>query len=203
MNRLTSSVAAALIGASFAVSSPSAAMDGELFGGLDMGVSVPTNALARAADEGGNIAPFLGYMLFKPQDRRINVGVMGQIGALGLSRDKFTNDPVNGPVKNKNTWAATAGVGPRVALPIDKFELNGRFLIGGITGLNSGPINNTDWGFTTGGGIDYRVTDMMKVGLYADYNRFYQNIRNIGDARYINTGIRLTANSAAAAPPWP
>ncbi len=207
MKRLATALATAVIGVSL-VGAPqqSSAMDGELFGGADIGVTVPTNALDRAADEGGSFSPFVGYMFFPPEDRRINVGAIGQIGFFGLSRDLTTTTDggrcPNG-CRNKNTWALPFGAGPRVSLPIDEFELNGKVLIGGITGLNSGPISDTSWGWTTGGGIDYWVDDNWKVGAFGEFSRFYQRVRGIGDVRYVNAGIRVTATSGKPVPEAP
>jgi len=211
MKKFATWMGMAVLGLSLVGPSTARAIDGELFGGLDLFATKPLNALNRTNDEGGGFAPFLGYMLFKPTDRRLNIGAKGQMGTMFLSRNLFRNNTFDGrgnivgtAISRKNAMGFFANIGPHVRLPIGKVELNGEWLVGLLTGLNSGPISDTSWGFQAGGGIDYKLTENLKVGAFANWNRYYQRVRGIGDVRYVNAGLRLTANSGAPeAPPPP
>ena len=54
-------------------------MQGRWFGGVDLGVMVPLNALDRYVTNGGSLAPFIGYKFFDDKDLQLNLGLMGEL----------------------------------------------------------------------------------------------------------------------------
>jgi outer membrane protein OmpA-like peptidoglycan-associated protein len=168
---------------------------GKVIGGLDVGAVVPLNAFDRLSTTGFVAAPFVGYMFGEFNQR---LGVQGQLQGIVVPNRS------NGIGFEEVTAGIGASAGPRVELPLGPVDLYGTFQIGGITGLTSpSAMTDTSWGFSTGGGINYPVTDTMSVGVWARWNRWYQRARGIGDVRYASTGISLTMNSAPPPPPPP
>ena len=165
---------------------------GGVTGGVDVGAVMPLNAFDRFSTTGFMIAPWIGYMFNE------YVGLMAQGQGLvvpnrsrGIGFDEVTS-------------ALAGGVGPRVAVPAGPMELYGTFQIGGITGLTSpSAITDTSWGFSTGGGINFPVTETLAVGAWARWNRWYQRSRGVGDVRYASAGIGVTLKQAPPPPPAP
>jgi len=168
---------------------------GKVIGGLDVGAVIPLNAFDRLSTTGFVAAPFVGYMFGEFNQR---LGIQGQIqGIVAPNRS-------NGIGFEEVTAGIGAAAGPRVELPLGPVNVYGTFQIGGITGLTSpSAMTDTSWGFSTGGGINYPVTDTMSVGAWARWNRWYQRARGIGDVRYASAGLSLTMNSAPPPPPEP
>ena len=46
-------------------------MQGRWFGGVDLGVMVPLNALDRSVTNGGSLAPFIGYKFYDDTDLQL------------------------------------------------------------------------------------------------------------------------------------
>jgi outer membrane protein OmpA-like peptidoglycan-associated protein len=168
---------------------------GKVIGGLDVGAVIPLNAFDRLSNTGFVAAPFVGYMFGEFNQR---LGIQGQVqGIVAPNRS-------NGIGFDEVTAGIGASAGPRVELPLGPVNVYGTFQVGGITGLTApSALTDTSWGFSTGGGINFPVTDTMSLGAWARWNRWYQRARGIGDVRYASTGISLTMNSAPPPPPAP
>jgi outer membrane protein OmpA-like peptidoglycan-associated protein len=168
---------------------------GKVIGGLDVGAVVPLNAFDRLSRTGFVAAPFVGYMFGEFNQR---LGIQAQLqGLVAPNRS-------NGIGFEEVSAAIGAAAGPRVELPLGPLNVYGTFQVGGLTGLTApSAITDTSWGFSTGGGINFPVTDTMSVGAWARWNRWYQRSRGIGDVRYASAGLSLTLNSAPPPPPAP
>jgi outer membrane protein OmpA-like peptidoglycan-associated protein len=182
---------------------------GHLFGGVDVGVVVPLNALDRFTSVGGFIAPFVGYKFFKDKDLQLNPGVVGSLQFLGLPPACQECRGPQFPTHDNPTYALSYQAGPRLSLPWGPIEFYGDFQIGGMTGLASGSaITDTSWGFMTGGGINYwlvRAGNPVDIGIGAvgRWQRFYQRVHGVGDVRFATAGLELMVQEAAAPPPPP
>lgn len=178
-------------------------LQGRFFGGVDVGVMQPLNALDRYVTTGGVLAPFVGYKFFDDKDLQLNFGLMGQMQFIGGGADAC-----NGCLKGTNDNATLAlgfHGGPRVSLPAGPLEFYGMAQGGVLTGIGSSPsaISDTSPGFLAGGGVNYALTDMVSLGLFANWNRWYQRVHGVGDVRYVNTGIELLVQAPQEAPPAP
>jgi outer membrane protein OmpA-like peptidoglycan-associated protein len=194
MKKLSTWIAVAVLGAVFAVPPPAArAAEGEgtVIGGVDLGVLQPLNAFDRFSDAGGVFSPFVGYMF------NDYIGLMGQLQVFGTPQ---VNRP--GILDDEATWAFAAAAGPRLALPLsDIVELYVTFQGGVLTGLApNSSITDTSGGFSTGGGVNFRVTKTFSVGAFGRWDRWYQRVHAIGDVRYATAGMGLTWNSAPPPP---
>jgi outer membrane protein OmpA-like peptidoglycan-associated protein len=190
-------------------------MQGRLFGGVETGVAIPLNALSRYSSVGGMISPFVGYKLFDDKDLQLNPGIVGSLEFVGFPGDvcgaecRFTR--VNGTPTTGGfiehfddpSYALTFTTGPRLSLPIGPVELYGDWQIGGMTGLNSGNITDTSWGFKTGGGILYNINENLGVGAFGRWQRYYQRVHGVGDVRYASTGIVVQLQQSPPPPPPP
>lgn len=164
--------------------------------GVDVGVAVPIKKLNDRENVGGSISPFAGYMF------NDYLGLMGaaQFTAFPYeNREGITDKPMG-------LLAGTAG--PRLALPLGPVELYGTWQGGVFTGLHSNtPSSRTSWGYSTGGGINVRVSDQFLVGGYARYHwvdqRIEHNVANPHSIQYVTTGISLTYNPLAPPEPAP
>ena len=136
-------------------------------GGVDIGAVLPLNSFDRYSTTGFVLAPWLGYMFNE------YIGVMAQ--AQGLVAPNRSRG-----ISFEEVSAALAGaVGPRVEVPLGPLELYGTFQIGGLTGLTApSSITDTSWGFSTGGGINFDITETLSVGAWARWNRWYQRVRH-------------------------
>ena len=75
-----------VLGALVAVAPRAATADeyqGRWFGGVDLGVMQPLNALDRYVQTGGSLAPFVGYKFFDDKDLQLNLGLMGELQMIG------------------------------------------------------------------------------------------------------------------------
>jgi outer membrane protein OmpA-like peptidoglycan-associated protein len=181
-------------------------------GGVDVGAVLPLNAFDRFSTTGFVLAPWLGYMF------NDYIGIMAQAqGLVAPNRSR-------GIGFDEVSAAIGGGVGPRVEIPLGPLELYGTFQVGGITGLTApSSITDTSWGFSTGGGLNFPITETLSVGAWARWNRWYQRVRHsdappgtidnehsntiicneCGDLRYASVGIGVTLKSAAPPPPAP
>jgi len=176
-------------------------LQGRFFGGVDIGVMQPLNALDRYVTTGGVLAPFVGYKFFEDKDLQLNFGLVGQMQFIGGGAE-----PCNGCVRgltDNTMFALGFSAGPRLSLPVGPVELYGLAEGGVLTGLGAGPsaISDTSPGFLAGGGLNYALNDMVSLGLFANWNRWYQRVHHVGDVRYVNTGIELMVQQAQEPPP--
>jgi outer membrane protein OmpA-like peptidoglycan-associated protein len=198
-------------------------MQGRLFGGVESGVAIPLNALNRYSGVGGMISPFVGYKLFDDKDLQLNPGIVGSMEFVGFPGDvcgtncRFTR--VNGTPTfprpgattnalqiehfNDPSYGLTFTAGPRLSLPIGPVELYGDWQVGGMTGLNSGNITDTSWGFKTGGGILYNLNENVGIGAFGRWQRYYQRVHGVGDVRYATTGLVVQLQQSPPPPPPP
>jgi hypothetical protein len=163
--------------------------------GVEVGGTGALAPLERFADNGFIISPYGGYMLNR------FLGAHGHFHWIGL------------PLKDSSpaleddwSWAIGLSAGPRVALPLGGLEVWGTFEPGFYTGLSPhSPITDSSWGFTTGGGMNLKITDHFSFGGFARYNRLWQRAHGVGDVRFASGGITLqcTLPPPSAAPPPP
>ncbi len=194
MQRARKFIAAGLLGGlvAFAMPTLAAEHEGKVIGGIDVGAVLPTNAFDRFSTTGFVAAPFVGYMFSD------YFGFMGQLQGLVVPNRS------RGIGFDETTSAIGFGLGPRIALPLGPMELYGTFQGGMLTGLTApSAITDTSWGFSTGGGINFPVTETLSLGAWGRWNRQYQRSRGVGDVRYASTGISVTLNSAPPPPPPP
>ncbi|MEO8605574.1 MAG: OmpA family protein [bacterium] len=204
---------ALIAGAPGAATADDYELQGRFFGGVDVGVMQPLNALDRYVTTGGVLAPFVGYKFFDDKDLQLNIGLMGQMQFIGAGAN-----PCNGCNKGVSTpggWSPSGGdntmlalafhAGPRVSLPVGPVEIYGMAQGGVLTGIGESPsaISDTSPGFLAGGGVNYALTDMVSLGLFSNWNRWYQRVHNVGDVRYVNAGIELLVQQPQEAPPAP
>ncbi len=176
-------------------------VQGRWFGGTDIGVMQPLNALDRYVSTGGVIAPFVGYKFFDDKDLQLNLGLMGQAQFIGGAADACS-----GCVRGRgddDMYAVGYHGGPRLSLPIGPVELYGMAQGGGLTGLSSGAITDTSPGFLAGGGVNFSINDNVQLGLFGNWNRWYQRVHGVGDVRYVNAGLQLLIQESPPAPPPP
>ena len=151
------------------------------FIGLDLGVAHPTNDnYAAHVHTGGGASPYIGYMFNN------YLGIQGQIHstahpadsdghAVGTSIDSNGNVTGNQPIPNEKQVTTLLGgtIGPRISIPLnERFELYATGQGGIFTGL-SGRLNNTDGGFSVGGGMDVYLTHNLALSLFGRWNKAY------------------------------
>jgi outer membrane protein OmpA-like peptidoglycan-associated protein len=176
-------------------------------GGVDLGVAVPFGNLHDRVDTGGVISPFAGYMFTD------NLGLVGQAQVLGAP----TKDRPGLPDSSEAAgFGATAG--PRVELPLRDASkprspgeiypilyLTGQ--AGVFTGLAGEAFSGTSWGYSTGGGLNFRISDQFLVGGFARYNwvdqRVTGNDHSRDNIKYVTAGLALTYNLAPPPAPSP
>ncbi|MGD9762529.1 MAG: OmpA family protein [Candidatus Binatia bacterium] len=183
-------------------SAQKAVTPGRWFAGVDAGVMQPLNAMNRYVATGGVIAPFFGYKFYQDRDKRFNLGLMAQAQVIYGPEDRCTGC-VRG-VGDDDTVAIGYHAGPRISFPYGPFEAYGTWQGGGLSGLQSpSAITDTSWGMSTGGGLNYSLSDQLMLGIFARWNRFYQRVHGVGDVRYITAGLGVTWQQAPLAPPPP
>ncbi|HUI28402.1 MAG TPA: OmpA family protein [Candidatus Kryptonia bacterium] len=165
--------------------------------GADLGFVGPLKEFKDRSTTGGVLGPFAGYML------NDYVGGVGQVEILGAPNKDRT-----GVGDNESTWALGAHVGPRLALPFNGGELYATWQGGIFTGLApQSPIDGTSWGYSTGGGINARITDQLLVGAFLRYNRLDQRVTGSSgtrdDVQYLTGGLSLIYNALPAPPVAP
>ena len=194
MKRVSQWVAIAAL-ATVAVGVRMASAEPGLIAGADLGFVGPLKEFKDRATTGAVLGPFAGYMF------NDYLGAMGQVEILGApTKDR------SGIGDNESTWALGAHVGPRVALPFSGGELYATWQGGVFTGLApQAPIDGTSWGYSTGGGINARITDQLLVGAFLRYNRLDQRATGSNgtrdDVQYLTGGLSLTYNAVPAPPP--
>lgn len=197
----------AVLGITLAHTARAQEMQGRVIGGVETGVMVPLNAFNRFASVGGLIRPYVGYKLFDDKDLQLNPGIVGSLqflGAPGESCCTRINPNGNPFAPSKDTYALGYNIGPRLSLPIGPVEMYGDWQVGGMTGLASGSaITDTSWGFTTGGGLLYGLTENLSLGIYGRWSRYYQRSHGVGDVRYADTGINVMFQTSPPPPPPP
>ena len=76
-----------------------------------------------------------------------------------------------------------------------------------FTGLAGSATSGTAFGYSTGGGLDLRISNDFLFGLFARYNWADQRVTGGGGDRgnieYATAGLGLTYNAAPPAPPPP
>ena len=180
--RKCSALPAALCFAVAAAVAPPVAGDdqGRAFVGIEGGVLIPVDELDREMKDGGSVSPFAGYMF------NDYIGLMGQ-GHFWAAK---TED--NAGEDDHTTMVAGGSIGPRGAIPMGPVELNATFQAGLFTSLASEALTDTSFGFSTGPGINFHLTDELMLGGFARWNRLYQRVHGLGDAKYITAGVSLT-----------
>jgi outer membrane protein OmpA-like peptidoglycan-associated protein len=179
-------------------------LQGRWFGGTDIGVMQPLNALDRYVTTGGVLAPFVGYKFFDDKDLQLNVGLLGQMQFIGAAAQPCTGC-MRGQL-DKTMLALAFHAGPRLSLPYGPLEFYGQAQGGILTGIapeSPSAISDTSPGFLAGGGINYALTDTFSLGLFANWNRWYQRVHRVGDVRYVNTGIQVMFQQPAPEAPAP
>jgi outer membrane protein OmpA-like peptidoglycan-associated protein len=165
--------------------------------GLDLGAAMPTGKTRDRLSTGGTFSPFAGYMFNEV------LGLMGQLQVLG-----FPNDDRPGIRDKDATWAFGAHAGPRVGVPFTLGDLGiepyGTFQAGVFTGLSGDtPISRTSWGFSTGGGLNFRLCDSTLLGGFARYNSIDQRVSPGNNVEFVTAGISFTYNAKAKEAPAP
>ncbi|MBI1818470.1 MAG: OmpA family protein [Deltaproteobacteria bacterium] len=160
--------------------------------GVDLGFAAPVSSFNNKASVGGMLSPFAGYMV------NDYAGMMAQVQVAGMPND---SRPAGVPSSDQ-TWALGAHAGPRLALPLKDVELYGTWQGGVFTGLTAHtPISRTSWGYSTGGGVNFRMTDQILLGLVGRYNWLDQHVGS-HNVKYVTGGVSVTYNvEAPSAPP--
>jgi outer membrane protein OmpA-like peptidoglycan-associated protein len=182
---------------------PPAAAEQGLIAGVDAGVAVPTGGLKDREHVGGMISPFAGYMFSD---------ILGLVGSLQLAGFPAKDRP---GTEDNPMFPLGATAGPRVGIPLDlggvRIEPNGTFQAGVFTGLTGHtPVSRTSWGYTAGGGVNFRLTDQFLLGAFGRFNSLDQRAEPGKDVEYVTTGLSFTYNEApppavaqVAPPPLP
>ncbi|HVN83246.1 MAG TPA: OmpA family protein [Candidatus Binatia bacterium] len=162
--------------------------------GLDLGAAVPVDKLKDRENTGGVFSPFLGYMA------NDYLGFMGQAQLVGMPFENRVG------TSDSDLWAFGAHAGPRIAIPFKlpaEAELYGTGQAGIFTGLSSQtPLSHTSWGYSTGAGLNVRISDTLLFGAWGRYNWLDQRVTPDHNVQYVTAGLGLTYN-AAPPPPAP
>jgi outer membrane protein OmpA-like peptidoglycan-associated protein len=177
---------------------------GRLFGGVDAGVLVPLHYFKELNGDGGVLSPFIGYKLFQDKDLQLNFGPVGSLQVFGAPGETCQGCVfVNGHHTAPDAWGFTAEAGPRLSLPIGPVELYGDWQAGVLTGLSTGAVNNTSWGWMTGGGINYSLNENVALGGFGRYQHWYQRPLDTGEVRFVTAGLELMLQQSPPPPPPP
>lgn len=155
--------------------------------GVELGAANPDGDLSKREDIGASISPFFGYMF---NDYLGMVGAAQYAGFPYKDREGVTD----------HSMQVLGGLaGPRVAIGLGGLELFASWQGGVFTGLRSNsPVTRTSWGYSTGGGFNFPVSERFLLGGFAKYNWLDQNIDHGNISRtnvaYITTGVTLTYN---------
>jgi outer membrane protein OmpA-like peptidoglycan-associated protein len=195
-----------------AYAAPLSAEEGPI-AGVDVGAAVPLNRLKDRVDTGGAFSLFGGYMFID------YLGLVGQAQVIASPGAHVRGQP-NDDVASQFGFTA----GPRVELPLRDWNkpkspeevfpvlyLTGQ--PGVFTGIAGHALSGTAFGYTTGGGVNVRISDPLLLGAFAHYNWVDQRVtgenRERGAVSYLTLGLGLTYNLAppppvvAQAPPPP
>lgn len=158
----------------------------KVLAGLDLGAAIPVEKTTDRLDTGGTFSPFVAYMM------NDYLGLAAQAQVVG-----FPNDNRPGIRDKDATWALGVHAGPRIAEPFTIGDMNVEayqtFQVGVFTGLSGDtPISRTSWGFSTGGGINLALNDVLSVGAWARYNQLDQRVNPTNEVQFVTTGIGLT-----------
>jgi outer membrane protein OmpA-like peptidoglycan-associated protein len=199
----TRTLCVTVIGLMLAIGRGASAEEGPI-GGIDLGLMVPIGSLHDRAYAGGVFSPYAGYMF------NDYLGVTAQAQVVGAP-----NQHVSG-IPDSDAVALFGGLaGPRFELPLRDLtrprspgetypilHLDGQ---GGVfTGLAGGATSGTAFGYSAGGGLDLRISDDFRFGLFGRYNWVDQQVTgddSRGDLQFVTAGIEFTYNVAEAAPP--
>lgn len=157
--------------------------------GLDAHVVLPTSSFKNRADEGGGGSLFGGYMF------NDYLGLAGQMQYAAFGADD-TPRPTN-----SRAQALGFHLGPRLALPFDlgsvPVELFATWQGGIYTGLvGDTPISRTSWGFSTGSGLNFRITDNLLFGPFGRYNWMDQRAEPGNNVQFVSIGLGLTYSAS-------
>jgi len=156
--------------------------------GIDAAAAIPLGSFKNRADTGGSGSLFGGYMF------NDYIGAVGQAQYSGF----FSIDR---PHKlDEGAQALGLHVGPRAALPFHigslPTELFATWQGGLYTGLvGDTPISRTSWGFSTGAGLNFRVTRSLLIGPFGRYNWLDQRVEPGNNVQFATVGIGLTYNA--------
>jgi len=164
---------------------------GRLIAGADLGLASPIDNFRDRANNGGVIAPFVGYML------NDFLGVLGQAQVAGFPVANASG------TQDNDTWPLAGLVGPRLSIPLSFGESPSELYLtwtgGAFTGLTAGtPVSRTSWGYSTGGGFNLGVTPRFMIGPFVRYNWLDQRVNEGGQerVRYFTAGVGITYNIA-------
>jgi len=167
--------------------------DEGLLAGIDGAVALPTSSFKNRAETGGGGSLFLGYMF------NDYLGAAGQV--------QYTAFGADDTPRPNNSRAQALGIhaGPRLALPFDLGELPAELYATWQGGLYTGlvgdtPISRTSWGFSTGAGLNFRITDSLLIGPFGRYNWLDQRAEPGNNVQFVTIGIGLTYNAVAVEP---
>jgi len=176
-------------------------------GGVELGVAIPIGSLYDRADGGGVFSPYAGYMF------NDYLGVTAQAQVMGAPGRHVAGIP------DSDAAVLFGGLaGPRIELPLRDWTkpkspgetypiLHIEGQAGVFSGLAGSATSGTAFGFSTGGGLDVRISSDFLFGLFARYNWADQRVTGGGGNRdniqYATAGLGLTYNAAPPAPPPP
>jgi outer membrane protein OmpA-like peptidoglycan-associated protein/opacity protein-like surface antigen len=176
---------------------------GRLYGGVETGVLIPLNAFDRYAGVGGSVAPFLGYKLFMDRNLQPNIGPVVQVQFFGAPQETCTSCSFTGADDNPS-YAFAYHAGPRITLPVGPVELFVDWQAGGLSGSNRPSAvtgSKTEWGFTTGGGVNYSLNENLMLGLFGRWDWYNMDVHGMGNLRYSTVGLALTLQQSPPPPP--
>jgi len=170
-----------------------AASEDHILGGVEIGGVGVLAPLERYSSTGATLSPFAAYMY------KNVIGAMGQLHIVGLpNKDRV------GELDDDATWIFGATAGPRLDIPFGDIRVYGTWQGGIFTGLAPhSSVTDTSWGFSTGGGVSFPVTQAVRFGGFCKYNRLYQRVHGRGDVRYVTAGLNLTYDFTSPPPPPP
>ena len=193
-----------VIGLILAVGRGASAEEGPI-GGVELGVAIPIGSLHDRADGGGVFSPYAGYMFNDYLGVTVQAQVMGAAGrhvpGIPDSDAVVLFGGLAGPRVELPLRDLTKPKSPGETYPILHLEGQG----GVFTGLAGSATSGTAFGYSTGGGLDVRISNDFLFGLFARYNWVDQRVTgedgNRGNIEYVTAGLGLTYNAAPPAPP--
>ncbi len=175
---------------------------GEPVVGVDVGAAIPISGFRKTADEGGVVAPFVGYRFgdkvsFTPL-------VQPQFAAFGTAVDERPESDIT------SIFGITGG--GRLSLHDETREIYVSAQ-GGYYSDITGPINDKGDGFSLGGGFNYEFQPGTSLGLFLrrDQTSMRAARGSLEDLTYVLGGLSLQyrfqppapAPAVAQAPPVP
>lgn len=156
--------------------------------GIDAAAAIPLGSFKNRAETGGSGSLFGGYMF----NDYIGVAAQAQYsGFFSVNRHHKLDE---------GAQALGLHVGPRAALPFDigslPAELYATWQGGLYTGLvGDTPISRTSWGFSTGAGLNFRLTRTLLIGPFGRYNWLDQRVEPGNDVQFVTVGLGVTYNA--------